>query len=48
MKKSKNYSKKKQPRSPDILRKGGPMRDRSKYSRKEKHKGDEGVDSEKE
>lgn len=29
---------KKQPRTPDIMRKGGAMRDRTKYSRKKKHK----------
>ena len=29
---------KKQPRTPDIMRKGGAMRDRTKYSRKAKHK----------
>jgi hypothetical protein len=26
---------KQQPRSPEILRKGGPMKDRSKYDRKQ-------------
>lgn len=30
---------KKQPRPPEIMRKGGPMRDRKKYNRKSKHKG---------
>lgn len=29
---------KKMPRTPDIMRKGGAMRDRTKYSRKKKHK----------
>lgn len=30
----------KQPRPDDILRKGGPMKDRTKYNRKRKHKGE--------
>ena len=30
---------KKQPRPPEVMRKGGPMRDRKKYNRKDKHKG---------
>ena len=29
---------KKQPRTPDIMRKGGPMRDKTKYTRKKKHR----------
>ena len=38
-KRTKTWAEKAQPRPPDILRKGGVMRDRKKYIRKPKHTG---------
>lgn len=37
-KQDKTLAEKAQPRPPEIMRKGGAMRDRSKYTRKQKHK----------
>ena len=38
--------KKKRPgRTPDIMRKGGPMKDRSKYDRKPKHRREHGPEN---
>jgi hypothetical protein len=39
--------KKNAPRPPDILRKSGPMRDKTKYERKEKHPAPKGQGSKK-
>lgn len=41
-KRNKTIAEKAQPRPPEILRKGGPQKDRTKYTRKRKHKDREG------